>query len=132
MQQLFQKTHGEIVEDKKLHLVEMCKENGYFPNVLASPSTLRSSQDLKNDEVLDFTQYSLDGRVILKRKKFPPFYTKHKSWEIYLKKQESVRNQDLVRRYMIKEYGEIRSFLADKYPECRPQRVPPKKKEEEA
>lgn len=68
---------------------------------------------------------------MLQKKKFPPFYMKHKSWEIYLKKREYIRNQDNVRRNLIAEYGEIRSFLTDKYPECRPYKAPPKEKEEE-
>lgn len=118
-----QKTHQQIAEDKQLHLVELCKENLNFPNVLASPASVRTSDKLQHDETLDFTQYCLDGRVILQRKKFPPFYTKQKGWETYLKKQEIIRNQDKVKRNLIAEYGEIRSFLTDKYPECRPNKM---------
>lgn len=120
---LRQKTHQQIAEDKQLHLVELCKENLNFPNVLASPASVRTSDKLQHDETLDFTQYCLDGRVILQRKKFPPFYTKQKGWETYLKKQEIIRNQDKVKRNLIAEYGEIRSFLTDKYPECRPNKM---------
>jgi len=127
-----QRDHEEIAEEKRLHLVELCKENGYFPNVLASPTECRKTKDLKHDEVLDFTQYCLDGRVILKRKTFPPFYTKHKSWELYLKKQEKIRNHDKVRIHMKAEYGELKSFLTDKYPEARPHKKPPKEQEETA
>ncbi|KAK4884382.1 hypothetical protein RN001_000653 [Aquatica leii] len=117
---LKQKTHEEIVEEKRLHLVEFSKENGYYPTVLASPANCRKTKELKHDEVLDFTQYCLDGRVILQRKKFPPFYTKYRSWEIYLKKQEKIRNHDKVKIQLLSEYGELRSFLTDKYPEARP------------
>lgn len=112
--------------------MELRPENAYYPNVLASPSVCRKSEDITHDEVLDFSQYSLDGRVILKRKKFPPFYTKHRSWEIYLKKQEQRRNQDSVRRALIAEHGEVRSFLTDQFPECRPHPRQPKKEKEEA
>ncbi|KAB0803393.1 hypothetical protein PPYR_00363 [Photinus pyralis] len=117
---LKQRTHEQIAEEKKLHLVELSKDNEYFPTVLASPVECRKTEDLKHDEVLDFTQYCLDGRVILQRKKFPPFYTKYKSWEIYLKKQEKIRNHDKIRIQLKAEYGELRTFLTDKYPECRP------------
>ncbi|KAF5297109.1 hypothetical protein FQA39_LY02689 [Lamprigera yunnana] len=117
---LKQKTHDQIAEEKKLHLVELCKENGYYPTILASPANCRKTEELKHDEVLDFTQYCLDGKVILKKKKFPPFYTKHKSWEIYLKKQENVRNHDKIKIKLLAEYGELKSFLTDKYPEARP------------
>lgn len=112
--------------------MELCKENDYFPNVLASPAKCRTEKEVDKDEVLDFTQYCFDNKVIYKRKKWPPFYTKHKSWEIYLKKQEIIRNQDKVKQALIAEYGEVRSFLADEYPECRAYRRPPKEKAEEA
>lgn len=129
-----QKSHEQIAEEKKLHLVELCKENNYFPNVLASPTVCRTEDEVDKTEILDFTQYCLDGRVLLKKKKWPPFYTKHKSWEIYLKKQQYLVNQDKVRHNMLAEYDEIRSFLADKYPECRACKNPKKEKvvEEEA
>lgn len=129
---LWQKTHKQIAEEKRLHLVEMCKENGYFPNVLASPEKPRTKQEIDKDEVLDFTQYCFDGKVILKKKKFPPFYTKHKSWEIYLKKQEYVRNQDKVQLQLRAEYGEVASFLTEKYPECRAMKPKPRDQKEEA
>ncbi|KAJ8977474.1 hypothetical protein NQ317_001756 [Molorchus minor] len=35
-----------------------------------------------------------------------------------------------VRNYLIAEYGEIRSFLADKYPECKQYRLPKNEEEE--
>lgn len=125
-----QKSHKEIAEEKGLHLVKFSKENGYFPEILASPSKCRTEKEMNKGEILDFNQYCLDGRVILQKKKFPPFYTKHKSWELYLKKQEKLRNQDSVKVNLLVEYGEIRSFLADKYPECRAQKWKKNKQEE--
>ncbi|XP_044264182.1 28S ribosomal protein S5, mitochondrial [Tribolium madens] len=127
-----QKTHQEIAEEKKLHLVEFTKENGGFPTVLASPAQCRKEDQLGKDEILDFTQYCFDGRVILKKKKYPPFYTKLKSYEIYLKKQEKLRNKEKVKLDLITQYGEIRSFLTEKYPECRPFRRAKKEEEQEA
>lgn len=106
-------------------MVAVSKENGYYPRVLASPKECRKSSELKPNEVLDFKQYCLDGRIILQRKKFPPFFHTHKSYEIYLKKQEYLRNQDKVRNNLIAKYGELRSFLTDKYPECKPYIKPP-------
>lgn len=126
-----QKTHDHIAEEKRLHLVEMCKENHYYPNVLASPAKCRTSAEVNKDEILDWTQYCFDGKVIYKKKKFPPYYAAHKSYQIYLKNQEKHRNQDDVKLHLIARYGEIRSFLADKYPECRPFKLPPKEKQEE-
>lgn len=127
---LQQKTHEEIAEDKKLHLVSLTKENGYYPKVLASPTECRTTAELKPNEVLDFKQYCLDGRIILQRKKYPPFFHNHKSYEIYLKKQEYLRNQDIVRKNLIAKYGELKSFLTEKYPECKPYKKPPPEPEE--
>ncbi|XP_072390487.1 small ribosomal subunit protein uS5m [Diabrotica undecimpunctata] len=126
-----QKSPEDMAEEKKLHLVEFCKENNYFPNVIASPKECRKANEIPKDEILDFKQYCFDGRVVLKRKKYPPFYTKFRSYEIYLKKQEKIRNQDKVRQHLIAEYGEIQSFLTEKYPECKQYRKPPKEKEAE-
>lgn len=123
---LFQKTPEEIAEDKKLHLVELCKENDYFPTVVASPKECRTKEQIPKDEVLDYKQYCFDGRVVLKRKKFPPFYAEYKSYQLYLKKWEKIRNQQEAKLNLIAEYGKIQSFLTDKYPECR-NNIPPKK-----
>ncbi|KAJ8958621.1 hypothetical protein NQ318_016344 [Aromia moschata] len=126
-----QKTPEEMAEEKKLHLVEFCKENNYFPNVIASPKECRKAEEIPKDEILDFTQYCFDGKVVLKKKKFPPFYTKLKSYELYLKRQERIRNQQAVRNNLIAEYGEIQSFLTTQYPECRQYKLPKKEEEEQ-
>ncbi|KAJ6639945.1 28S ribosomal protein S5, mitochondrial [Pseudolycoriella hygida] len=117
---LQQRTPAEIAEQKGLHLVEFRSENGRFPKVIASPTACRESEDIPGNEVMDFKQYMMNDRVIYKRKKYPPFYTKHRSWEIYCRRQEKIRNHDKVKLDMHLHYGEIRSFLTDKYPECRP------------
>lgn len=128
---VLQKTPEEIAEEKKLHLVEICKENNYFPTVIASPKECRKSSEIPKDELLDFTQYCYDGRVVLKKKKRPPFYANYKSHEIYLKKYQKYRNQGKVINHLIAEYGQIQSFLHDKYPECQQYRKPPKESAEE-
>lgn len=92
-----------------------------YPVVVASPSTVRKPEEVKSTEILDFKQYVLGGRVILKKKKFPPFYANFKSYELKKSKMEYLRNQDQVRIRMLAEYGEFRSFLTEKYPEARPQ-----------
>nr|CAD7454150.1 unnamed protein product [Timema tahoe] len=117
---LQQKTHEQLAEEKGLHVVEFRKEEDYFPTVVASPSLCRSQDQIQPNEVLDFTQHVLGDRVVLKRKKFPPFYTKLPSWENHLMKMEKIRNHDKVRLHLLAEYGEVRSFLTEKYSECRP------------
>ncbi|XP_023019389.2 mitochondrial ribosomal protein S5 [Leptinotarsa decemlineata] len=126
-----QKSPEEIAEEKKLHLVQFCKENNFYPTVIASPKECRKQEEIPKDEILDYKQYCFDGKVVLKKKKHPPFYSTYESYEIYLRKQEKLRNQDQVRNHLISEYGEIRSFLAEKYPECVQYRHPKKVSEEE-
>lgn len=128
---MLQKTPEEMAEEKKLHLVEICKENNYYPTVIASPKECRKAEEIPKNEILDFTQYCYDGKVVLKKKKRPPFYSEYKSYELYLKKFQKYRNQQAVREYMIAEYGQIQSFLFDKYPECQQFRPPKKVKEGE-
>lgn len=115
---LQQKTHQMLAEEKKLHVVEFRKENDYFPTVVASPPTCRTQEEIKPNEVMDYTQYALGDRVFLKKKKEPPFFTKLPSWENYLKKSQYTRNRDKVKVTLLAEYGKVQSFYAEKYPEC--------------
>ncbi|VVC40616.1 Ribosomal protein S5, N-terminal,Ribosomal protein S5 domain 2-type fold,Ribosomal protein S5, C- [Cinara cedri] len=114
---LKQKTHQQLADETKYHLVEFRKENDYLPVVVASPNG-----DVKTDpkEAPDFLQYVMDNKVRLRKKKFPPFYTKKTHWYIKEKKMETIRNMEKAKLNLIAEYGEIRSFLTDTYPECRP------------
>lgn len=127
---LHQKTHQQLAEEKKLLVVEQHSQTGNLPRVVALPTECRKSEDLGINETTDFTQYALGDRVMLKRKKFAPFYTRLPHWELYLRKKEYWRNKERVRLDMLVEYGELRSFLTDKYPECRP--VKGKKRDAEA
>lgn len=128
---LQQKTHQQIAEEKQLHLVEMRKENDKFPRIVASPTVCRKAEEIPTDEILDFTQYSLNGRIIYRKRKFEPFFTKHHSWDIYCRRKEKVRNHDKVKLNMLVNHGEIRSFLTDKYPESSLIKAGTKKEEEE-
>jgi small subunit ribosomal protein S5 len=116
----FQKTHQQIAEEKKLHLVEFRNESQMYPKVIASPATVRKPEEVSSTEILDFTQYVLGGRVVLKKKKFPPFYINYDSYKIKQSKMEYLRNQDQVRIEMYARHGELRSFYTDKYPEAKP------------
>ncbi|CAG9763251.1 unnamed protein product [Ceutorhynchus assimilis] len=119
-----QKSPEEIAEEKGLHLVQICKENNFFPKIIASPKQCKTLEQLPKDANLDFNQYCFDGKVVLQKKKKEPFYTKLKSYHSYLMKYEKQRDQQEVRSSLIAEYGEIRSFLADQYPECGQYRPP--------
>ncbi|XP_063705613.1 small ribosomal subunit protein uS5m [Culicoides brevitarsis] len=127
---LQQKNLQQLAEEKGLLVVENRKTDGSLPKVVARPSRCRKEEEIDIDEVTDFKLYAMNNRVPLKRKKHPPFYTRLPYWPIYLKKQETIRNKDKVRLNMLVEHGELRSFLTDNYPECKPGR--PKRKPEEA
>lgn len=121
-----------MANEKKLHVVEMRKENNYFPTVLASPSIVRTSEEIAQDEILDFKQYVMNGRIPLQKKKPEPFFTKLPSWLFHLRKQERLRDQDQVVIRLRAQYGDVCSFLTEKYPEARAPkwRKHDKKKEE--
>ncbi|XP_038206482.1 28S ribosomal protein S5, mitochondrial [Zerene cesonia] len=114
---LQQRTHQQLAEEKKLHLVEYRAENEYYPTVVASPSTVRTKEEIHKDETLDFIRYVMNDKVILKRKKFPRFYESMPHYELFLKKYEKYRNHEKIRHNLKAEYGEVKSFLNDKYPE---------------
>lgn len=59
----------------------------------------------------------MNDRVILKKKKFPRFYETMPHYKIYLKKYEKFRHHEKMRLNLKVEYGEVKSFLTDKYPE---------------
>ncbi|CAK9822614.1 28S ribosomal protein S5, mitochondrial [Anthophora retusa] len=116
---LRQKTHEQMANEKQLHLVEMRKENNYFPTVLASPPVVRDRSEIPPNENLDFNLYVMNGKVPHKRKKPALFYTKLPSWKVYMRKEEHRRGQKDVLIRLRAEYGDICSFLAEKYPEAR-------------
>ncbi|XP_066139934.1 small ribosomal subunit protein uS5m [Euwallacea fornicatus] len=126
-----QKSPEEIAEEKGLHLVQICKENNYFPKVIASPTQCRKSEEIPKDEILDFNQYCFGGNVVLKKRKYPPFYTKLRDHYKYVWNQEKMRNLPELKKNLIAEYGEIRSFLTEKYPECKPSKYVKQKESEE-
>ncbi|XP_013170549.1 PREDICTED: 28S ribosomal protein S5, mitochondrial [Papilio xuthus] len=114
---LQQRTHQQLAEEKKLHLVEYKDENEYYPTVVASPSVVRTKDEIPKDETLDFIQYVMNDRVVLKKKKFPRFYETMPHYNIYLKKYERYRNHEKIRLNLKIENGEVKSFLNYKYPE---------------
>ncbi|KAL6261327.1 hypothetical protein P5V15_008847 [Pogonomyrmex californicus] len=115
---LQQKSYQQLADEKQLHLVEFKSENGNYPVVIASPSQVRKPEEVATHEILDFTQYVLGGKVILQKKKYPPFYTRLPSWKRKLVKLERLRHFDETRIKLIAEYGGLHSFLTEKYPEA--------------
>lgn len=98
----------------------MKKEFHYYPTVVATPKYVRKPSEVRSSEITDFTSYVLGGKVILEKKEWPPFFVGSKYYRYYRRKQERMRHSDEVRIRMYAEHGELRSFLTDKYPECKP------------
>lgn len=117
---LSQKKYEDIAEAKGLHLVEYRPEFGNFPKVVGSPKVCRTKEDIKYDEIMDYNTFAMDGKVVLKKKKFPPFYANTYGYHIHLKKLEGRRNHKKIKFDMLCEHGEIKSHLTEKYPDARP------------
>lgn len=113
-----QKSYQQLADEKRLHLVEFKSENGNYPVVLASPSQIRKPEEVPPNEILDFTQYMMGNKVILKKKKLSPFFTRLPSYQKRLVKLERTRNSDETRIQLLAKYGKLHSFLTEKYPEA--------------
>jgi small subunit ribosomal protein S5 len=76
---LRQRTHQELANEKRLHLVEMRAEMGNFPVVVASPEdgVVRTEEEIGKDEILDFEAVSFDGHYARIRAPFTGFKTRH-------------------------------------------------------
>lgn len=113
------KNYQQMADDKRLHVVEFSKDTQYFPKILASPSVCRTAEEIQRNESVDFQQYCFNGKVVLKKKKPPPFYSEYPSYKIFLRRKEKWRSLEPIKYDLWTRYGELKSFLADKYPECR-------------
>lgn len=115
---LQQKTYDQLAEEKKLYLVEFRKDNNYFPQIVGVPSKCRTAEEIPRDEELDFRQHVMNNKVVLRKKKHPPFYAEYHSYKIFLRRQEIWRSREQIKFDLYTRYGELRSFLTDKYPEA--------------
>ncbi|XKL68608.1 hypothetical protein PGB90_006377 [Kerria lacca] len=113
---LRQKSFDELATETHLHVVEMNKSNDYFPKVLASPNDPVES----SEETPDFNLYVFDDQVFHWKKKWPPTYTLGKRWPIELRKRENIRSHFDTKIQLLAEYNELKSFLTDRYHECKP------------
>nr|CAG4642510.1 EOG090X0689 [Evadne anonyx] len=123
-----QKTYNKIAEESQLNVVELRKECEDFPCIIAKPSQVKST---KTTNQSDFSLFLMEGKVPSQKKKYPLFFKKLPSWQVHLSKTVRFRNHNQVRTNLVSEYGEVRSFLADKYPECRKIKYVKQKAEED-
>lgn len=116
---LQQKTYNQLAEEKKLFLVELRKDNNFFPKIVGTPTKCRKAEEIPKNEELDFQQYVMNGKIKLRKKKHPPFYAEYHSYKIYLRRVEKRRSHSIIKDDLYARYGELRSFYTDKYPECK-------------
>lgn len=115
---LRQRTHQELANEKRLHLVEMRAEMGNFPVVVASPEdgVVRNEEEIGKDEILDFEAVSFDGNYARIRQPFQGLRTR---WPIKIRREAHIASHAADRQRLLLEEGEIKSFLSDIYPECK-------------
>lgn len=128
---LRQRTHQALADEMGLHLVEMRKENDYYPRVVASPSDgkVRTKKQIAHNEILDFEMISFEGNLPhwrpgqggLGEKKRNP-WEQSPSWGKHLRRNIANIAAKQVRHRMRVEHGPqwgaVRSHLYPKYPEC--------------
>jgi len=127
---LRQRTHQALADEKQLYLVEMRKENDYFPKVVATPSNgiVRTKEEIGHNEILDFEMISFEGNLpqwLPGQPSGPAVKDPYEGTGGYLKRmRRNWANQDneKVRMRMRVEngpaWGAVRSHLYPKYPEC--------------
>merc|ERR1719334_2535665 len=125
---LRQRTHQELADEMRLHLVEFREENDFFPLVVASPQngTVRTEEELEPNEILDFQQIVHDGNLPRIIEDKPPFYTRLPVWEISERKRKPVKHHREQRIEMLVRHGEVRSHLTERFPECVPSNKTPR------
>jgi small subunit ribosomal protein S5 len=119
---LKQKSHDELAKMKQLFLVEQREENGMFPTVVGMPEVCRKPEEIKPEEILDFSMAGFDERLPLRRKLYQPFFTKLPGWQYHLLKTEFKRNHQKTRVQLLAQYGgtrqHARSHLTKDFPEA--------------
>lgn len=127
---LRQRTHQALADEKQLHLVEMRRENDYFPRVVASPKDgkVRTMEEIGHNEILDFEMISFEGHLPMWQPGQPTGAPKpnpwesHPSWDKHMRIKWAYREHEKVRQMMRvehgPEWGAVRSHLHPKYPEC--------------
>ncbi|CAN8009749.1 unnamed protein product [Ixodes pacificus] len=109
-----QKTHQQLADEKRLHLVEFKRETDNFPRVVASPKNgCRTAEQIGTDEELDFDLVVSGGRLAKPPPKYVPWYIRHntKGWQVHLRKVDPYRNAYNTRLQLTARYGKLCSFV---------------------
>lgn len=116
---LQQKSFNQLAEEKKLFLVEFNNRRDFFPHIVGMPSICRTAAEIPIDENMDFKQHVLHGKLTLKRQRNLNPWSEHPGYERCLRRKEKMRSHSEQRHNLRVRYGELRSYLTDKYPEAR-------------
>lgn len=109
-----QRTHQQLADEKKLHLVEFRRETDYYPRVVASPTNgVRTLAEVSTDEELDLNLVVSGGRLAKEQGKRVPWYIRQntRGWQVHLAKVDPYRNAYNTRLHLIAKYGKLCSFL---------------------
>lgn len=116
---LQQKNYQQLADDKQLFVVEFDEKRALFPRIVGIPSKCRTEDEIPKEENLDFKQHILNGKVVLKRIRNPNPWANTPGFEKHLKRTEKFRAWPEQKLHLRTRYGELRSFLTEKYPEAR-------------
>ncbi|KAH8278127.1 hypothetical protein KR044_010603, partial [Drosophila immigrans] len=94
-----QKSYQDIANESSLHIVErQLAKNGYT-EIKASP--LLNPKNTYNDRIIDFMQFTLGNKIVLRKKSAPPFYAESIGYTKHEIKKERFRNQSSVRLHKL-------------------------------
>jgi len=113
-----QKSHQTIADEVGLNIVEVDPARHNFPKIIAAPEKSVERKTFEHESMCNFSLYTMNDKIVFRQPKFQLFYTKTIGWQNHLNKEEKRRNQDDVRRRLKIKYGQVQSFLAEKYPEA--------------
>lgn len=116
---LQQRSFNQLAEEKKLFVVEFDEKREFFPRIVGIPSVCRTDAEIPIDENRDFKQYVFHGKIALKRPPRECGFKRLPSYQTHLKRNEVRRAWPAQRMYLRTRYGDLRSFLTEKYPEAK-------------
>ncbi|XP_034112015.1 small ribosomal subunit protein uS5m [Drosophila nasuta] len=94
-----QKTYQDIANESCLHIVESQMARNGYTEIKASPHMDPKNAD--NDRIIDFMQFTLGNKIVLRKKSVPPFYAQSMGYTKHEIKKERFRNQANVRLHKL-------------------------------
>ncbi|XP_032592806.1 28S ribosomal protein S5, mitochondrial [Drosophila grimshawi] len=94
-----QKSYQDIANESSLHIVERQMAKNGLTEIKASP--LFDTKTAGKDRIIYFMQFTLGNKIVLRKKRIPPFYVNSKGHNLYELKTERFRNQSNVRLHKL-------------------------------